>query len=114
VTNSALEQNDINYAQIQFIKVRADQTTCPLNSQTPPAEDCFAGQIARVETKTIASGGTGSWKIGQIIEIPFTEPRLDAGEGLAFTINKVGTGVVVPHLGVVAELSPNLSLQTAD
>lgn len=114
VTNSALVADDTNYAQIQFIKVRADQTVCPLNSQTPPAEDCFAGQIARIETKQIASGGTGNWKIGQIIEIPFTEPRLDAGEGLAFTINKVGTGVVVPHLGVVAELSPNLSLQTAD
>jgi len=118
VTNSELVADDTNYAQIQFIKVRADQTTCPLNSQTPPAEDCFAGQIARIETKTIESGGTGSWKIGQIIEIPFTEPRLDAGEGLAFTINKPseggGTGVVVPHLGVVAELSSNLSLQTAD
>ena len=32
---------------------------------------------------------------------------------LYFVINKVGAGVVVPHLGVVAELSPNLSLQTA-
>ena len=113
VTNSALEANDTNYAQIQFIKVRADQTTCPLNSQTPPAEDCFAGQIARIETKATGAGSTGSWKIGQLIEIPFTETRLEAGEGLAFTINKVGAGVVVPHLGVVAELSPNLSLQTA-
>jgi hypothetical protein len=114
VTNSALVANDTNYAQIQFIKVRADQTTCPLNSQDPQAEDCFAGQIARIETKTTGAGGTGNWKIGQIIEIPFTETRLDAGEGLAFTINKAGTGIVVPHLGVVAELSPNLSLQTAD
>lgn len=113
VTNSPLDADDTNYAQIQFIKIRADQTTCPLNSQDPPLEDCFAGQIARIETKTIASGGTGNWKIGQLIEIPFTETRLDAGEGLAFTINKVGAGVVVPHLGVVAELSPNLSLQTA-
>ena len=110
VTNSALVANDTNYAQIQFIKVRADQTTCPLNSQTPPAEDCFAGQIARIETRATGAGSTGSWKIGQLIEITFTDPRLEAGEGLAFTINKVGAGVVVPHLGVVAELSPNLSL----
>ena len=119
VTNSALVADDTNYAQIQFIKVRADQTVCPLNSQIPPAEDCFAGQIARVETKTTGAGGTGNWKIGQLIEIPFTETRLEAGEGLAFTINKPNPddnavyGVVVPHLGVVAELSPNLSLQTA-
>ena len=119
VTNSALVADDTNYAQIQFIKVRADQTVCPLNSQTPQAEDCFAGSVARIETKTIAAGGTGDWKIGQLIEIPFTETRLDAGEGLAFTINKPNPddnavyGVVVPHLGVVAELSPNLSLQTA-
>ena len=113
VTNSPLEADDTNYAQIQFIKIRADQTVCPLNSQDPPLEDCFAGQIARIETKTTGAGGTGSWKIGQLIEIPFTETRLEAGEGLAFTINKVGAGVVVPHLGVVAELSPNLSLQTA-
>lgn len=110
VTNSPLEADDTDYAQIQFVKVRADQTTCPLNNQDPPLEDCFAGQIARIETKTTGAGGTGSWKIGQIIEIPFTEPRLDAGEGIAFQINKVGAGVVVPHLGVVAELSPNLSL----
>lgn len=114
VTNSPLEADDTDYAQIQFVKVRADQTTCPLNNQDPPLEDCFAGQIARIETKTTGAGGTGSWKIGQLIEIPFTETRLDAGEGLAFTINKVGAGVVVPHLGVIAELSPNLSLQTAD
>ena len=119
VTNSALVADDTNYAQIQFIKVRADQTVCPLNSQTPQAEDCFAGSVARIETKTTAAGGTGDWKIGQLIEIPFTETRLDAGEGLAFTINKPNPddnavyGVVVPHLGVVAELSPNLSLQTA-
>jgi len=119
VTNSALVADDTNYAQIQFIKVRADQTVCPLNSQIPQAEDCFAGSVARIETKTAASGGTGNWKIGQIIEIPFTETRLEAGEGLAFTINKPNPddnavyGVVVPHLGVVAELSPNLSLQTA-
>ena len=113
VTNSPLDADDTDYAQIQFIKIRADQTVCPLNSQNPPLEDCFAGQIARIETKTTGAGGTGSWKIGQLIEIPFTETRLEAGEGLAFTINKVGAGVVVPHLGVVAELSPNLSLQTA-
>ena len=113
VTNSPLEADDTNYAQIQFIKIRADQTVCPLNSQDPPLEDCFAGQIARIETKATGAGSTGSWKIGQLIEIPFTETRLEAGEGLAFTINKVGAGVVVPHLGVVAELSPNLSLQTA-
>jgi hypothetical protein len=103
VTNSALVANDTNYAQIQFIKVNADGT--------------FGGQLARVETKTTASGGTGDWSIGNIIEVPFTETRLDAGEGIAFQINKPsdggGTGVVVPHLGVVAELSPNLSLQTA-
>lgn len=103
VTNSALVANDTNYAQIQFIKVNADGT--------------FGGQFARVETKTTASGGTGDWSIGNIIEVPFTETRLDAGEGIAFQINKPseggGTGVVVPHLGVVAELSPNLSLQTA-
>lgn len=116
VSNSRLLADDINYAQIQFIKVRADGEVCPLNQSGLP--DCFAGQIARIETKTTSAGGTGDWTIGQIIEIPFTEPRLDAGEGLAFTINKPtdggGTGVVVPHLGVVAELSPNLSLQVAD
>lgn len=99
VTNSALTADDTNYAQIQFIKVNADGT--------------FGGQFARVETKTTGSGGTGDWSIGQTIEVPFTETRLDAGEGIAFTINKIGAGVIVPHLGVVAELSPNLSLQTA-
>jgi len=99
VTNSALTADDTNYAQIQFIKVNADGT--------------FGGQFARVETKTTGSGGTGDWSIGQTIEVPFTETRLDAGEGIAFQINKAGAGVVVPHLGVVAELSPNLSLQTA-
>ena len=116
VSNSRLIANDANYAQIQFIKVRADGEVCPLNQSGLP--DCFAGQIARIETKTTSAGGTGDWKIGQIIEIPFTDPRLDAGEGIAFTINKPseggGTGVVVSRLGVVAELSASQSLHTAD
>ncbi len=97
ITNSALTADDTNYAQLQFIKINADGT--------------FGGQFARVETKTAASGGTGDWTVGQTIEIPFTSPRLDEGEGIAFQINKPGLGVIVPHLGVVAELSPNLSLQ---
>jgi hypothetical protein len=63
VTNSALTADDTNYAQIQFIKVNADGT--------------FGGQFARVETKTTGSGGTGDWSIGQTIEVPFTETRLD-------------------------------------
>lgn len=99
ITNSALTANDTDYATIQFIKVNADGT--------------FGGQFARIETKTSGSGGTGDWTVGQTIEIPFTEPRLDEGEGIAFQIFKTGNGVIVPHLGVVAELSPNLSLQGA-
>ena len=98
ITNSALTASDTDYATIQFIKVNADGT--------------FGGQFARIETKTSGSGGTGDWTVGQTIEIPFTEPRLDEGEGIAFQIFKTGNGVIVPHLGVVAELSPNLSLQS--
>jgi hypothetical protein len=108
VSNSRLLADDSDYATVQIIKVRPDGEVCPNNQSGVP--DCFLGQIARVETKTTGAGGTGTWDIGQIIEIPFTEPRLDAGEGLAFQVFKNGSGVIVPHLGVVAELSPNLSL----
>ena len=67
----------------------------------------FTGQFAKVTTKTT---GTGNWNIGQTFDVPFTKARLDPGEGIAFQIHKSGTGVIIPHLGVVAELSPNLSL----
>ena len=108
MSNSRLLADDSDYATLQIIKVRPDGEVCPNNQSGVP--DCFLGQIARVETKTTGAGGTGTWNIGQIIEIPFTEPRLDAGEGLAFQVFKNGSGVIVPHLGVVVELSPNLSL----
>ena len=93
VTNSPLTANDTDYARIQFLKINVGGG--------------IGAVIGEVTTQTT---GTGDWIAGDVIEVPFTTNRLNKGEGLAFRVLKVGSGVIVPHCGVVAELSPNLSL----
>ncbi len=94
--NSTLTANDTNYATITF--------------QALTTASGFGATVAQTTTETSGSGGTGDWAQGEPVIITPTDNRIEQSEGLGVQITKAGSGVIVPHITIIAVLSPNLSI----
>lgn len=92
-TDGALTADDTDYATIRIVAIGASNTV-----------------IGNITTRTVASGGTGDWSAGDLIDIPIIHNRVNAGEFVVATIFKNGAGVLVPEGSFLCEFSPNLSV----
>jgi hypothetical protein len=80
IPDAALTQDNSNYATITVAK-RNSGGAVTLGSQT---------------TRSVASGGSGSWTQWGAVTIPVSTASVAAGDIITVAISKSGTGVVVP------------------